>query len=68
MILSFKTIKIRWTILINDTDVPGITITPIENYFLVLLVCRSFEELEDKRMYAENYIRSNIIKDKVTIR
>lgn len=68
MILSFKTIKIRWTILINDTDVPGITITPIENYFLVLLVCRSFEELEDKRRYTENYIRSNIIKDKVTIR
>ena len=68
MILSFKTIKIRWTILINDTDIPGITITPIENYFLVLLVCRSFEELEDKRLYAENYIRNNILKDTVTLK
>ena len=68
MILSFKTIKIRWTILINDTDVPGITITPTENSFLVILACRSFEELEEKRRYAENYISSNIIKDTVTIR
>lgn len=68
MILSFKTIKIRWTILINDTDIPGITITPTENSFLVILACRSFEELEEKRRYAENYISSNIIKDTVTIR
>ena len=68
MIISFKTIKIRWTILINDTDIPGITITPTENSFLVILACRSFEALEDKRQYAENYIRHNIIKDTVTLK
>ena len=68
MILTLNPAKVHWMILINETDNPGITITRISDYLLVTIVCRSFEELEDRKKLVEHYLRKETINNTVTIR
>lgn len=68
MILTLNPAKVHWMILINETDNPGITITRISDYLLVTIVCRSFEELEDRKKLVEHYLRKETINNTVTIK
>ena len=58
MITNF-TPAVRWVILVNDRDVPELTVTPAETGYICSMCCRSFDQIERNRQRVIDYLQKN---------
>lgn len=49
----------RWVILINDSDIPGTTITGTAEAALITIVCSSWDALPGAKQRAEQYLQGH---------
>lgn len=50
---------VRWIILVNDVDAPGLQIGPSQGGYICTMCCRSFDQIETGRRLVTEYLQKN---------